>query len=370
VVKFGVVLPTFYPAEANGMVLDACEAVGADSIWTLDHMMGAFPVEIYPEIPMSEFVPDPDAFFDPFCLCAWAGRTTDIPLGISVTDTTRRAAPDVARAALSLHNLCKGGFNLGLGSGEVENLTPFGYSFDRPVTRTEQFLKTLRHILETGRMPDGSGRFGYPVVNAKGVPKVWIASQRPRMLKLTGQYGDGWLPLQVETPDEYRHMKTVIAEHAAAASRPEPESGLWIFSVLGESREQVRQLFDAQPMAKLFALFSASEADWRKHGFPGHPAGKDVRGYLDYIPYRLEAAELRELAPRIPFELFEEQVYVGNASEVAERLGGMAAAGCEHLVVCNISGLAGGLTEAMARGPELAALSQAVRSMAPQTAAP
>jgi phthiodiolone/phenolphthiodiolone dimycocerosates ketoreductase len=133
------------------------------------------------------------------------------------------------------------------------------------------------------------------------------------MLRLTGQYGDGWLPCQVETPDEYHTLKSVIAEHAAAAGRPEPESGPSVFTVLGENREQVKQLYDSQPMAKLFALWSATPSQWQKYGFSGRPSGTDCRGYLDYVPHLLDAAMLRQLAVRIPFELLEEHIFVGNA---------------------------------------------------------
>jgi len=58
-------------------------------------------------------------------------------------------------------------------------------------------------------------------------------------------------------------------------------------------------------MAKLFTLWSATAAQWRKYGFAGHPSGTDARGYLDYIPHQLDPVALRDLAPRIPFELFE-----------------------------------------------------------------
>jgi phthiodiolone/phenolphthiodiolone dimycocerosates ketoreductase len=344
------------------MVLGAAEDVGADSLWTFDHLLGIFPSHVYSEIPISELLPDPDALFDPFALCAWAGRTTELPLGIAVTDSIRRAAPDVARSALTLQHLCKGGFNLGVGCGEVENLTPFGYSFDRPVAATERFLKTLRHILDTGRMPDGPGRFGFPAASDRGSPKVWVAGHRPRMLRLTGQYGDGWLPFEVLGPEEYRGMKSAIAEHAAAAGRPEPEAGLWVFTVLGESRDRVREMFEAQPMAKLFTIWTAPAAAWQKYGFE-HPAGKNCRSYLDLIPHDLDANALRELAPRIPFELVEECLFAGSADEVAERIQGFARVGCEHLILANFTGLVGGMTEAMARGSEWVTLCHSVQAM-------
>ncbi|MGI9146960.1 MAG: hypothetical protein ACR2IK_10480 [Chloroflexota bacterium] len=56
---------------------------------------------------------------------------------------------------------------MGIGSGEAENLVPFGYPYERPVAVTEAFLQILRHLLDTGRMPFGPGRIGLPLESSK-----------------------------------------------------------------------------------------------------------------------------------------------------------------------------------------------------------
>ncbi|WP_212567160.1 MULTISPECIES: LLM class flavin-dependent oxidoreductase [unclassified Pseudonocardia] len=364
--KLGLCLPPFHPPAPVDMALAGANALGVDSLWTFDHLLGIFHPELYPDIGLSEIVPDPDGLFDPFCLAAWAGRSTEAPLGVAVTDGLRRAAPDVARSALSLQHLCRGGFNLGVGSGEAENLLPFGYSFDRPVSRTEEFLAVLRHLLDSGRMPDGPGRLGLPLESDAGRPRVWVAAHRPRMLRLTGRYADGWLPVDVTSPDQYRRLKTTVAGHAAATGRAEPESGLFVFLVLGDSRDRVREMFEAQPMAKLFALWMAPESAWNRYGIE-NPAGRSERAFIDIIPHELDAARLRDFAPSIPFELIEEYTFLGNPAEVAERLAAFAAAGLEHPVILNLTGMAGGLDEAMARGTEMEELGRAVRAMTTTT---
>jgi phthiodiolone/phenolphthiodiolone dimycocerosates ketoreductase len=365
--KLGIVAPPFYPSAVMDMTLDGAHAIGADSVWVFDHMLGVFHPDLYGETGFAELCPDPDGLFDPFCACSWLGRRTDLPIGIAVTDSIRRAAPDVARTALSLQHLCKGGFNLGIGCGEAENLVPFGYPFDRPVTRTENFLATLRHLLDVGQMPDNIGRLGLPLESDAGQPRVWVASHRPRMLRLTGQYADGWLPVDATTPEEYGALKSTIAEHARKARHPEPESGLFIFFLLGESRDRIREMFEAQPLAKLFALWMAPAPAWEKYGLES-PAGSDNRAYIDIIPHELDPQALRELAPRIPFELLEEYVFLGNASEVSERLRRYADAGLEHPILMSLTGLVGGAEEAMARGADLAELGQPIKRMdAPST---
>jgi alkanesulfonate monooxygenase SsuD/methylene tetrahydromethanopterin reductase-like flavin-dependent oxidoreductase (luciferase family) len=153
--KVGIMLPSMYPVELNLEVLRLAEAMGTDSVWMPDHMLGFFHPDLWSETPSSQFSDYPDGCLDPFCLSAALAMQTALPLGIGVTDGTRRRAPDVARSALTLHHMCRGGFNLGIGSGEAESLVPFGYPFDKPVGRCEEFLAELRCLLDTGHMPQG-----------------------------------------------------------------------------------------------------------------------------------------------------------------------------------------------------------------------
>lgn len=356
--KFGLVLSPFYPVSLLEMGLEAADVCEADSLWIPDHLLGLFHPEVYAEIGWSEFIPDPDGFFDPFLLCAWAAKSTNRPLGVAVTDTVRRAAPDVARSALSLQQLCPGGFNLGIGCGEAENLLPFGYSFEKPVSRTEIFLPTLRRLLDTGELTGGSGRLGLPLASSVGPPKLWVAAHGPRMLRLAGEYGDGWLPEAIAAPiGSYGALRMTMVEHAARVGRPAPESGLCVYTLFGESTQAIHDLFRAHPMAKIIAAYVAPAALWAKAGVATPAAA--TRGYVDVIPHDLDPEELRAMAPRIPMELLEACIVMGTVDDVAERLGRFADEGCEHVVVCDLTGLAGGLDEAAKNQsaiPDLAAM--------------
>jgi phthiodiolone/phenolphthiodiolone dimycocerosates ketoreductase len=357
-----------HPLEGNMMLLQLAESMQADSLWAPDHILGVFHPELWSEMAYSSLAADPDAFYDPWILGGVLGQHTDIPFGLSVTDATRRRAPDVARSALTLQHLCRGGFNLGVGSGEAESLVTFGYDFSRPVARTEEFLHELRALLDTGRMPDPqpsggglSGRMGLPLESAAGTPKVWLAGHGPRMLRLTGQYADGWLPAWPMSPEEYGAKRSTIAGHAAGAGRPEPEYGLLIFMVLGRSKEHIAQLMDDDPLGKLFALFCPADR-WLAHGYD-HPFGNESKGFIDLVVHDLDPDELRELAPKLPLELVEEVVFMGSPEEIAERVAGYARHGCEHIVLGNMTGVVGGLPEIEASGPGLFQLRETLAAL-------
>jgi phthiodiolone/phenolphthiodiolone dimycocerosates ketoreductase len=357
--RVGICIPALYPLRINERAVELAGAMQVDSIWTPDHLLGTFHPDLWKGSGWSEFVDDPDGWFDPFCLLARLSHTTEIPLGLSVTDGTRRRAVDVARSALSLQHMCKGGFHLGVGSGEAESLLPFGYPFDRPVGRLEEFLSELRHILDTGRVPhDGGGRLGLPLASDAGRPRVWVAGHGPRMLRLTGQYADGWLPAWKMTPQDYAEKRADVRRHAEAAGRPPPESGLFAPLILGNSRDRVLEMLEEEPQSKLSAIWATGEA-WERHGL-AHPAGPESRGFVDVIVHDLDPRELLELSSKIPAALMEEMFFMGNVDELLEAFDGYARAGLEHLVIGESTGIVGGLDEVTAHAPDVLRLREAL----------
>jgi phthiodiolone/phenolphthiodiolone dimycocerosates ketoreductase len=101
--------------------------------------------------------------------------------------------------------------------------------------------------------------------------------------------------------------------------------------IIGESRAQLFDYFDENPLSKLAAIFIPGER-WEHHGLE-HPAGRESRGFIDVIVHDLDPDELRALAPRIPFELIEESYFTGSAAELYEHLAAYGHAGCEHMVL-------------------------------------
>ena len=312
--KLGLLLPTLQSMEVNSGALRAAEQLGADDVWVLDHMMGFTHPDLWPDFPASAALPDPDALLDPFCVAAALGPTTDLRMGLSVTDGTRRRGADLARASLTLNDACRGGFVLGVGSGEAESIVPFGYDYERPVGNVERALTEIRSLLDTGAMPEGGGRTGLP---RDDVPEVWVAAKQPRMLKLTGRYADGWIPLPSE-PEEYAKQYELVKQAADQAGRPAPVASICPATIFGESRDAVAAILEEVPIVKLMAYYLPDEI-WQRHGLE-HPAGPGCRGQIDLIPHELDPAELRAIAPRIPIELLEELAWIGSAEEIADRL--------------------------------------------------
>ncbi len=361
--KVGINLPAQFPFTSTDMMLPVYEQMGADSYWAPDHILGVFHPGLWSEIPLSALAADPDAFYDPFCYGAAVGQKMNKPYGISVTDATRRRAADLARTALTLNDLIPGGFILGIGSGEAESLTPFGYPFDTPVANLEECLIELRSLLDEGMMPGNpTGRMGLPLeAEGRGKPAVWVAGHGPRMLRLTGQYGDGWIPAWWMSPTEYGEKLDVVKGHAAKVGRPAPEASLLPFTLFAESQDRAEEMFEAEPLGKLFGLFAMGSI-WEANGLQ-HPLGNDSKGFIDVIIHDLNPDDLRDLAPTIPFEMVKQVLFIGNATELAEQFEGYAKAGLEHVVLANLTGVVGGMDEIMARGADLPELMAVLRDL-------
>jgi phthiodiolone/phenolphthiodiolone dimycocerosates ketoreductase len=360
--KVGINLPAQFPFGSTEQMVPLYEQVGFDSYWAPDHILGVFHPGLWSEIPLSDLAADPDAFYDPFCYGVKVGTMTNLPFGISVTDATRRGAADLARTALTLNDLVPGGFILGIGSGEAESLVPFGYPFEKPVSILEDVLVELRSLLDTGRMPEGPGRMGLPLeAEGRGKPQVWVAGHGPRMLRLTGQYGDGWIPAWWMSPEEYGEKKAVIAKHAADAGRPTPTASLLPFLLFAESQERAAEMFEREPLGKLFGLFAMGSM-WEANGLT-HPLGNDSKGFIDVIIHDLSADDLRDIAPTIPFEMVTQVLFVGNTEELTGQFEAYARAGLEHVVFANLTGVVGGMDEIVARAMDLPQLVAALKEL-------
>ncbi|MGD9620397.1 MAG: LLM class flavin-dependent oxidoreductase [Mycolicibacterium sp.] len=358
--KVGFLAAPMHPFESYRMIVTLAEEAEVDSVWVPDHLLGCAHPALWPDMALAALSPDSDAWYDPFACIAAIGRESDLPMGVCVTDGIRRRAPDIARTTLTLHQLCRGGFHLGVGAGEAENLVPFGYDFDTPVAELEAFLIELRSLLDRGVTASGSpGRTGLPLRRDDlGPPKIWVAGHGPRMLRLTAEYGDGWVPAWPMSPSSYRDRRRTIAEHAGRVGRPMPECALHVGVIIGRSRDHVAELMERDPLGKLSALMCSAEI-WARHGM-AHPSGDGCRGLVDLIYHDLDPEYLRDLAPRIPFELVEEFTFIGNATEIADRVGGYADNGLEHVILGNATGTVGGLDEISSNAKELLALTNAL----------
>ena len=125
-------------------------------------------------------------------------------LAPNVANLPLRQPAVLARSAASLDILANGRVELGLGAGAfwdaIEAMGGRRLTPGESVTALSEAIDVIRAIW-TGPTVRVDGEI-YRVHGAKPGPppaheiEIWLGAYKPRMLRLTGEKGDGWLPSQ------------------------------------------------------------------------------------------------------------------------------------------------------------------------------
>lgn len=348
----------------------AARELGLDAVVVWDHLQDFYPAALWGGafgLYAGEHA-SPHTWFDYQTLLGYvAGRAGGLRLGVGVTEPFRRHPIVIAQAAITLAHLTERAPILGIGAGERENTEPYGLPFERPVGRLAEALQILRTAF-TARGPfDFRGahyRLDGAVLDLQPppgrTPELWIAAHGPRMLRLTGEYGDGWYPFAIGSPDDYAARLGVIRAAAAGAGRdPGAITPSWTcLTVIGRTEAEARALLDTAPVRFWGLLFSADI--WRLFG-ASHPFGEQFRGYLDILPERLrDRAALDAAVAAVPQALIELAVW-GTPAQIVGKLRAFGEAGLRHVVPYVPSALVSGEAADYTR-QALGEIAQALRS--------
>lgn len=345
--SFGIGVGSQPPASASRWMLRLAKGLRLDSAWVVDHFMGWFPTGLWDKrFTWLARRGSPHAFFDPLALMGrlapHAGR---VRMGLGVTESIRRHPVALAQFALTLSHFTDRPPILGLGAGERENVEPYGLAFDRPVGRLEEAVRVIRTCFTSdGPFEFRGEHFSMPdalmdLAPRKGnAPEIWIAAHGPRMLRITGQYADGWYPVTTATPDEYaaglRRIHAAAAQAGRAPSDVTPALQLPI--VVAKSRSAARRMLD-HPAIRYLGLITPAAA-WEVVG-EQHPFGPAFRGIVDFVPHRHDPDELRAALEAVPDAVMERSTAWGTVDDIADVLGDFAGAGLRHVVLTPVSGL-------------------------------
>jgi len=213
--EFGTfITPGNSPAQAPVQLAQLVEQLGYDLVTFQDH-------------------PYQPTFHDTWTLLSWvAASTTTIHVAANVHNLPLRGQPAVfARAAASLDLLSGGRFDMGLGAGgfwdAIEAIGGRRLTPGQGVDALSEAIDIMRGVWDSSeRSPlRVDGEF-YSIKGAKRGPApahdipIWIGALKPRMLRLVGTKGDGWLPsLAYLKPGELEAGHAAIDAAAVDAGR-------------------------------------------------------------------------------------------------------------------------------------------------------
>jgi phthiodiolone/phenolphthiodiolone dimycocerosates ketoreductase len=342
----GITVGTGPPLSRIRMLTRVARYTGFDAVWAVDHFQSFFPQAIW-DRDLSAFAHSegsPHAYYDYQALLGHlAGRVGRMQPAVGVTEVVRRHPVLLAQWAMTMAALSDRPPILGIGAGEAENTTPYGLDFSRPVARLEEALGIIRRCFTSRGSFDHDGefyRFDGAVMDLaapKGLmPQMWIAAHGPRMLRLTGQHGDGWYPTLPYTPEGYAGalatIRRVATEHGRKADAIVP--ALQCFVVIGRTEVAARKMLDSR-MVRFVALLAPDDV-WRAYGAE-HPFGEGFGGLVDFVPETYSRRELDDAIARVPVDLTAKAVIWGDRNAVHARLRDLVDAGLRHLVLQPVS---------------------------------
>lgn len=175
-------------------------------------------------------------------LSAIGDRTSQIKLSTNVANLPLRPPVVLAKAAASLDVLTGGRVELGLGAGAFwDAIEAAGGGRKSPKESVDALVEAITIIRSF--WAGESGRFEgehYATHGLKPGPRpahdipIWLGAYKPRMIRLTGQLADGWVPsMGYADPPALPELNDRLDEAAMAAGRA-PQDIRRIYNIFGQ----------------------------------------------------------------------------------------------------------------------------------------
>ena len=321
-VKFGIGLPQFStPVGELADIARVDEEAGFNSVWVGDHLLH-FPHRTVPEA---------------WTILTTAALTTKrVLLGTCVTDPHRYHPAVLAQRLATIDQVSGGRFVLGLGAGVAINLEPFGIEWNKPVSRLVEAVKVMRRLWagETFSHEGEFWKFKDAFLQIKPIQSkvpIYFAANSPRMVRLTGEMADGWLPMPL-TPELYKKRWKLVEEAARKVGRApdDIDAGLYILTSIADKAEDAYKQLDRVKPGLVPEILK--EAGYKVE----LPKELISYSYLDWMP----TSECVELVTRygefVPREAAIEFSIAGTTQDCIDKIDEFVKAGVKHFILHNV----------------------------------
>ena len=302
-----------------------CEKLGFDSIWYPDHFVGGNPASMWLEAYTT--------------MTLMGTNTSRVLVGPAATDVLRRHPATVAQTLATLDHITGGRVIVGIGAGEAMNLLPYGIPLNNLYGKLREALNIIRMLWTADHTEPASfeGRFynlkdAFLQVRPVGrSPPIYLGAFGPKMLELTGELADGWMPFS-HTPETYRQcLDGPIRKGAEKVGRSlsEIEPALLPPTQISRDHDKARQQIEAASKRFLVLLPSILKMIDPKAEHPGAPYT------LVHWMSRLSKDEMKvisDLAEKIPAETALKTVIWGTPEDCIGQIESFVQSGCRHFI--------------------------------------
>jgi alkanesulfonate monooxygenase SsuD/methylene tetrahydromethanopterin reductase-like flavin-dependent oxidoreductase (luciferase family) len=299
-VKFGGTIPMGSPTlDAYLSLANQHKATGFTSLWSGDHLL---------HLPPRTTIMESWTY-----LTAIGCATSEVTVASLVSDPHRYHPAVLAQRMATLSTLTENRVILGLGAGTAMNLDPFGIEWDRPVSRLIEYVLLMKRLW-SGETFSYDGEFwsftdAHIMLPPTDIP-IYFAANSPRMLRVTGRSGDGWIPFLI-TPKMYSDSLSLIEESAKKSGRMMSDitPGLYVLTSIADTTEQAQKQLDP------FKHWLSPELV-RAAGYDIHlPEDLVNEPYIRWLGTEEQVAKNAQYSEFVPKEAFFDVCVVGTVDE-------------------------------------------------------
>ncbi len=280
---------------------------------------------------------------DAVTVLTWvAAKTERIDVGSAVMQIPGRTPANTAMTAATLDLLSGGRFRHGLGvSGPQVSEGWHGVRFDKPLTRTREYIAIVRKALGREKvqfdgefftlpLPDGPGKaLTLTVQPIRDQIPIYLAATGPKNLELAGEIADGWLAMFFAPEYAPELLGSISAGRAIAGKTLEGfDVVATVPVVIGDDVEAC-----AEPVRKYSSLYMGG-------------MGSRDKNFYNQLAVRMgfdtAAAQVQDLylsrdyagaAAAVPLEFIDQTSLIGPAARIQDRLAAFAESGVTTLTV-------------------------------------
>ncbi len=285
---------------------------------------------------------------DAATVLAWiAAQTERIDVGSAVFQIPGRTPANTAMTAATLDTLSGGRFRLGLGvSGPQVSEGWHGVRFDKPLTRTREYVDIVRMALAREKvrydgefftlpLPDGPGKaLTLTVHPVRDRLPIYLAAIGPRNLALCGEIADGWLAIFF-SPEHAGELMQPLREGRAKVGLTMDGFDVvpTVPVVLGDDPERC-----ADPVRFYSALYVGGMGSKDRNFYHQLACRLGYEEAADRIQESYLARDYDAAMAAVPFEFMDRTSLLGPHDRVRDRLSAYADAGVTTLTLALYAG--------------------------------
>lgn len=240
--RFAISIPQFvadgsFDPAAFRSHLTRAEALGFDSAWTMEQILGTIP------------------HLGPIEMLTFAAACTErLRLGCVVFVTPLRNPVHLAKSLSTLDQLSRGRLEVGVGTGgRARMFSAFEVDPDTLVARFTEGLRLMK-ALWTERSVTFEGRFWQldgasmePGPLQKPWPPIWFGGSHPAALRRAVRLGDGFFGAGSSTTAQFAEQVGVVREALAAAGRDDGDFRIAkrVYLALDDDADRARRRVEA-----------------------------------------------------------------------------------------------------------------------------